>query len=207
MAKESGTTIVALKFEGGVIIASDKKASAGFINYDPRAQKIHKITDKILFGAAGLVGDIQFLVRILKANLELKSFKDKKEPSVGEASYLLANIMHSSKWFPYLTEVILVGKDSDNEYRIYSIDEAGGVSRFDDYISTGSGMMFALGTLEANYKKNMKKEEAIELAKKAVYSAIKRDLGSGEGIDIYVLTDQGIEEYHYKIEKDIIEQL
>jgi proteasome beta subunit len=202
MTKSSGTTIVAIKFRNGVLIASDKQSTAGTMVHHKKVQKLHQITDNILMGAAGLVGDIQALVKILQANLKLKYLRSKNEPTAEEAANFLATLMNYYKWFPFFSEVIIVGKDTDG-YHIYSIDEAGGLEKFDDFTSTGSGMMFALGVLEAEYKENMSEEEAKELAKKAVLSAIKRDLGSGCGIEIWTLTKEGLKKELYEVKEEL----
>lgn len=203
MEKESGTTIVALKFKDGVVIASDKRTSSyGLMVWEETTQKIHKITDNILMGAAGSVADIQFLVKVLSSELKLKELRTKRIATAEEAANLLAAIMYSNKWLPYFSEIIIVGKDLDS-YSIYSIDEIGGVSKHPKFIATGSGMMYALGVLEANWNENLSKEEAKEIAKNAVLSAIKRDTGSGGGVDIFILTDKGIERETYTVKKVI----
>jgi proteasome beta subunit len=202
MTESSGTTIVAIKFKDGVLIASDRQTTAGMMVYHKKTQKLHQITDNILMGAAGLVGDIQTLVKILQANLKLKYLRSKNEPTAEEAASFLASLMNYYKWFPFFSEVIIVGKDND-DYHIYSIDEAGGLEKFDDFISTGSGMVFALGVLETEYKENMSEEEAKELAKKAILAAIKRDLGSGYGIEIWTLTKEGLKKELYEIKEEL----
>ncbi|MGC9132881.1 MAG: proteasome subunit beta [Nanopusillaceae archaeon] len=202
MTENSGTTIVAIKFKDGIVLASDRQTTAGFMVYHKKTKKLHEITDKIIMGAAGLVGDIETLVKFLQTNLKLKKLKSKIDATAEEAANLLATLMNYYKWFPFFTEVIIAGKDEDG-YNIYSIDEAGGLEKFDDFIATGSGMPFALGVLESEYKENMNEEEAKELAKKAVLSAIKRDLGSGYGVEIWVLTDKGLEKEIYEIKEEI----
>jgi proteasome beta subunit len=202
MTEKSGTTIVAIKFKDGVVLASDRQTTAGFMVYHKKTKKLHEISDKIIMGAAGLVGDIETLVKFLQANLKLKKLKSKIDATAEEAANLLATLMNYYKWFPFFTEVIIAGKDEDG-YNIYSIDEAGGLEKFDDFTATGSGMPFALGVLESEYKENMSKEEAKELAKKAVLAAIKRDLGSGYGVEIWTLTDEGLEKEIYEIKEEI----
>jgi len=202
MTESSGTTIVAIKFKNGVLIASDRQATAGMMVYHKKTQKLHQITDNILMGAAGLVGDIQALVKILQANLKLKYLRSKNEPTAEEAASFLSTLMNYYKWFPFFSEVIIVGKDN-NDYNIYSIDEAGGLEKFDNFTSTGSGMVFALGVLETEYKENMSEEEAKELAKRAILAAIKRDLGSGYGIEIWTLTKEGLKKELYEIKEEL----
>ncbi|MFP3167178.1 MAG: hypothetical protein RXQ68_02020 [Candidatus Nanopusillus sp.] len=202
MKESSGTTIVAIKFKDGVLIASDRQTTAGMMVYHKKTQKLHQITDNILMGAAGLVGDIQALVKILQANLKLKYLRSKNEPTAEEAANFLSTLMNYYKWFPFFSEVIIVGKDND-DYNIYSIDEAGGLEKFDNFTSTGSGMVFALGVLETEYKENMSEEEAKELAKKAILAAIKRDLGSGYGIEIWTLTKEGFKKELYEVKEEL----
>jgi proteasome beta subunit len=202
MTESSGTTIVAIKFKDGVLIASDKQATAGMMVSHKKVQKLHQITDNILMGAAGLVGDIQALVKILQANLKLKYLRSKNEPTAEEAANFLSTLMNYYKWFPFFSEVIIVGKDND-DYNIYSIDEAGGLEKFDNFTSTGSGMVFALGVLETEYKENMSEEEAKELAKRAILAAIKRDLGSGYGIEIWSLTKEGLKKELYEVKEEL----
>jgi len=202
MTESSGTTIVAIRFKDGVLIASDKQTTVGMMVYHNKAQKLHQITDNILIGAAGLVGDIQALVKILQANLKLKYLRSKNEPTAEEAASFLSSLMNYYKWFPFFTEVIVVGKDND-DYNIYSIDEAGGLEKFDNFTSTGSGMVFALGVLETEYKEDMSEEEARELAKKAILAAIKRDLGSGYGIEIWTLTKEGLKKELYQVKEEL----
>jgi len=202
MTESSGTTIVAIKFKDGVLIASDRQTTAGMMVYHKKTQKLHQITDNILMGAAGLVGDIQALVKILQANLKLKYLRSKNQPTAEEAASFLSTLMNYYKWFPFFSEVIVVGKDND-DYNIYSIDEAGGLEKFDNFTSTGSGMVFALGVLETEYKENMSEEEAKELAKRAILAAIKRDLGSGYGIEIWTLTNEGLKKELYEIKEEL----
>ena len=202
MTESSGTTIVAIKFKNGVLIASDRQTTAGMMVYHKKTQKLHQITDNILMGAAGLVGDIQALVKILQANLKLKYLRSKNEPTAEEAASFLSTLMNYYKWFPFFSEVIIVGKDND-DYNIYSIDEAGGLEKFDNFTSTGSGMVFALGVLETEYKENISEEEAKELAKKAILAAIKRDLGSGYGIEIWTLTREGLKKELYEVKEEL----
>lgn len=203
MDLKTGTTIVAVKFKDGVVVASDKRASAGaLLTIDKNTKKIYEITDSILLGTAGLVADAQMLAKVLSSELKLKELRSKIKVTAEEAANLLARIMYSYKYFPFLTQLIIAGKNKD-DYSIYMLDELGGLTKHEDFIAVGSGMMYALGVLETGYKKNMTKEEAKELAKKAILAAIERDLGSGEGIDIYIVSDSGIEKETIKIEKKI----
>ena len=67
--------------------------------------------------------------------------------------------------------------------------------KVEDYDANwGSGMSYVLGLLERQYKKGMSVKECVELAKEAIKSSTQRDTGSGNGIDIYSITKEGIKQ-------------
>ena len=150
--------------------------------------------------AAGLYADLQFLAKILSANLKLKELRSGKRSSANEAASFLSTLMYARRLIPYFVEVVIAGKDYNGEYNIYILDPAGSIVKEEKFIATGSGMMFALGVLESEYKKDISISEAKELAKKAVYAAIQRDMGSGDGIEIVTISEKGIDRELIKIE-------
>jgi len=190
--RKTGTTVVAIRTKEGIVIASDKRVSWGYLVYSKEGEKITQITDNIVIAAAGVYADLQFLSKILSANLKLKELRSGKKVTAREAAYFLSTMMYSRRLLPYLVEVIVAGKDNGC-FGIYTLDPAGSIIEEKKFIATGSGMMFALGVLEAEYNENLSLEAAKELARKAVYTAIQRDMASGDGIEIVSITDKGIE--------------
>ncbi|HIP90134.1 MAG TPA: proteasome subunit beta, partial [Candidatus Nanopusillus sp.] len=70
--RKTGTTVVAIRTKEGIVIASDKRVSWGYLVYSKEGEKITQITDNIVIAAAGVYADLQFLSKILSANLKLK---------------------------------------------------------------------------------------------------------------------------------------
>jgi len=195
MEKElkTGTTTVGLIFKDGVVIAADKKSTMGYMVDSKVSKKIYKIDSHIGMTIAGSVGDAYALVRILKAQFSLYKL-ERGSITMQAASTLLSNILHGSKWYPYMNQFILAGFDRRGAH-IYSFDPLGGFDTFDKYYSTGSGSPFAYGALESEFKENMPLEDAIKLAVKSVKVAIERDIASGgKGITVAVVTKDGFEE-------------
>ncbi len=81
---------------------------------------------------------------------------------------------------------------------LYTLDPLGSVLP-DEYAAVGTGAEMALGVLDPQFKQNMTEDEAVDLAKKAVRSASLRDSASGDGVDIMVITAEGIKETSEKI--------
>jgi proteasome beta subunit len=105
-------------------------------------------------------------------------------------------MMYERRYFPLLTQVI-VGGVVDKPV-LYTLDPLGSVLP-DEYAAVGTGAEMALGVLDPQFKANMTEDEAVDLAKKAVRSAALRDSASGDGLDIMVITKDGIKESSEKI--------
>jgi proteasome beta subunit len=86
---------------------------------------------------------------------------------------------------------ILGGVDDDGPH-IYSIDPAGSIIE-EEYTVTGSGSQYALGVLEQQYNEDLSIEEAKTVAARSIESAVERDLASGNGINVCVVTEDGVE--------------
>jgi proteasome beta subunit len=187
---KTGTTTIGLICKDGVLLAAESKASAGYMVVNKEVQKVFQIDDRIGVTIAGMVSDGQQLINILKAEINLHKLESGEEMKVEAVANLLANIMYARKWFPYFTQVIVGGVDSDG-YHLFSFDPSGSCIK-EKYVSTGSGSPFVYGILEKDFKENMSLSEGKELIKQAIRSASERDMASGgEKIWIAEITKDG----------------
>ena len=74
---------------------------------------------------------------------------------------------------------------------MYDIGVDGSLSKMTDFVSTGSGSPIAYGVLETLYNNEISVKEGVVLAKKAINSAIQRDMPTGDGIDVFTITESG----------------
>lgn len=195
---KTGTTTVGIKCKDGIVLAADTRATAGYMIVDKNAEKVHKIMNNIALTIAGSVSDVQLIIKLLKAELTLKDIKTYRNSTVKESANLLASMAYQNirkmSMLPGVAHFILGGFD-DNEKRhfhLYDIFPDGSLTEVEDYISSGSGSVFAYGVLESHYESKITINEAIELAKKSVNTALQRDCASGNGIDIITITKDGI---------------
>ena len=184
---KTGTTTLAMVVKGGIVIAADHRVTAGYMVAHKVGKKVYKVDDFIGMTTAGLVGDLQTLVRYLKAEAELFKYKKGTRITVAGLSTLLANMLNQTKFAPFYVQIIIAGYDSSPH--VFSIDEAGG-SVEDKYVSTGSGSPFVYGVLEDGYEENMSKDEGIDLAIRAISTSLQRDAATGNGFDIVTITPE-----------------
>ena len=191
---KTGTTTLALKFKEGIVIASDRQGTTYY--KAGTVQKIFMLTkEESLMGVsiAGSAGDAVSLVNVLRSELKLYRFETGHQASVKTATSLLSAIMYNSyrQYQPYFIQFLVAGVDHTGSY-VYSMDMIGSITE-EKYASAGSGSFFALSKLEDEWKDDMSREEAKELAIRAIKLAANRDLYTGYGIDIVLLTKDGVE--------------
>ena len=199
MIQSTGTTTLAFKWRDGVIIATDRRATMDTMISSKTISKQHKISDHIAMTIAGGVGDSQHMVKVLQAESGIFFFKNGYEITVGGVAAQLANILNQTKFYPEYTFPIIAGVDGSGAH-VYSVDPAGGAEK-DDFISVGSGSPYVYGVMEDRYKSTeLSKEEAFDLAIRALCSALKRDAATGNGIDVVTITAK---EYYKWPDKEV----
>ena len=181
------TTIIGIKTTEGVVLASDKRASKGFFIGSKIVQKISKIDDSLAIAIAGQLSDAEHLIKVAAAERKLIELRRGFPLSVKESSRLIANLAYSGlrSYQPYYVELLVAGVDSSGSH-VNVADMSGAITN-EDYAASGSGAPIAYGVLESLYNKNITNDEAKEIARKAVFAAMERDPGSGNGTDILVI--------------------
>jgi len=191
-----GATAVGVTFDGGLVLASEKRIAFGNFLVSKSSKKTFEITPKVGATCAGLVADMQILSLQIAALAKIRKMELKRDVPPNSVAKMMSNMMYERRYFPLLTQVI-VGGLVDKPI-LYTLDPLGSVLP-DEYAAVGTGAEMALGVLDPQFKPNMTEKEAVDLAKKAVRSAALRDSASGDGLDIMVITKDGIKETTEKI--------
>jgi proteasome beta subunit len=177
-------------------LASEKRVAYGYLVVSKGGKKVFRLADQIGAACAGLVSDMQILVREVEAQANLFSMDVGRRISVRSAAKLMANILFNRRYAPLITQTIVAGLDEEGP-SLYVLDVLGSVIP-DKYAVVGSGTEIAVGVLEEGYKEEMKLKEAKELVTRAIKSAISRDVMSGDGIDFLIITKEGMAEESIK---------
>lgn len=187
-----GATTIGVVCSDGVILASEKRVSYGYMIMSRVGKKVFKITDRIGAACAGLVSDMQILVRQAEAYANLFSLDSGRPIAVKSAAKVMSNLLFSRRLVPLITQTIIGGIDEDGP-SIYILDVLGSVIP-DKFAAVGSGAEIAVGVLEEGFNEKMTVKEAKDLVVRAVKSAVRRDIMSGDGADFLVITKEGLQE-------------
>ncbi len=186
-------TVVGLKVKDGVVMATDRRLSYGNIILSRAARKIFVVDERAAVAFAGLYGDVSGLVRFLQADISAYKLIANAPVTIRSIAKRLSILMYSYKWFPFFVETLVGGVESDGTPRLYVLDPLGSILE-EDYTAVGSGATVAFGFLENTYRPDMTVEDAEKIAISAVRTAIGRDIGSGDGIDVVSITRNGVRE-------------
>lgn len=186
----TGTTIVAMKFDHGVIMAADSRTSAGTYVMNRVSNKLTKIAPRIYCCRSGRASHTQVIAEYVSSQVNLFSYSDEREPLVRDAANLVRSIVYYN---PMLTaSMIIAGYDEREKGSIYTVNLGGTVLK-KDWAIGGSGSIFLYGFCDSAYRDDMSFDEKLQLTKKLVQLAIKRDNSSGGCIRMIVIKKEGVE--------------
>jgi proteasome beta subunit len=188
-----GTTTVGLECSDGVVLATDTRATAGFLYIAHRhVKKLAKLDEHIAMTIAGSVADAQNLVDILRYHANIYRLESRMPMPVKSCARLASNIFFSQRYAPYIVEILVGGYDSEGP-SMYNVDLFGSLNK-EKFVSTGSGSPVAYGILESEYREGMSVDEASRVAARAIAAAIRRNAGTGDGVDVAIIDKKGYRE-------------
>ncbi|KAI0718312.1 N-terminal nucleophile aminohydrolase [Fomitopsis betulina] len=198
-----GTTTLAFRYKGGVIVAVDSRATAGSYVASGTVKKVIEINPYLLGTMAGGAADCQYWETYLGMQCRLHELRNRERISVAAASKYLSNLVYGYKGMGLSMGTMICGWDKTGP-AIFYVDSDG--SRLKgDLFSVGSGSTFAYGVLDQGYHWDLTDDEAIELGRRSIYAAGHRDAFSGNTINIYHVQQDGwkfignydVSEMHY----------
>ena len=178
-----GTTIVALTYADGIVMAGDRRATMGNLIASRDIEKVFPADEHSCVGIAGTAGVAIELVRLFQVELEHYEKIEGIELSLDGKANRLASMLRGNLGLAMqgLAVVPLFGGyDVDAGHgRIFSYDVTGGRYEEQEYHSVGSGSMFAKGALKKLYQQGMSAEEAVMACIEALYDAADEDSATG----------------------------
>jgi len=186
-----GTTTLAFKFQGGVIVSVDSRATAGSYIASQTVKKVIEINPYLLGTMAGGAADCSYWERVLAMRCRLYELRNKERISVAAASKILGNIVYSYRNMGLSMGTMVCGWDKKGPGLFYV--DSDGTRLENDMFAVGSGATFAYGVLDEGYSYDMSVEDARELGRRAIYHATHRDAYSGGQVNLYHMKETGWE--------------
>ncbi len=178
-----GTTVLALRYRGGVVIAGDRRATEGTSISERRIEKVHKTDHYSAVAIAGAAGPCMDLTRLFQVELEhYEKLEGTELSSDGKANKLAQMIKGNLPMAMQGLVVVPIFAGYDikrGSGRIFKYDIVGGQYEEAEYYAIGSGGKDARGSLKKIFKKESSCDEAICIAVEALYDAAEGDVATG----------------------------
>jgi len=186
-----GATAVGVTYRDGVVLGGERRITLGNYVISKRGRKIFRVTESVGAVCAGMVADMQNLVKEVGVYAKLKELEARRQLSASAVAKLTSVIMFERRFAPLLTQVILGGVDG--KPKVWVLDPLGSLIT-DEYASVGTGAEMATGVIEAGYRPGLSEQEARDLTVSSIRASIERDAMSGNGIDLLTLDGKGFRE-------------
>jgi proteasome beta subunit len=196
------TTTIGVVCRDGVLMTTDTRATMGSFVAHKNAKKVYRIDHHLAMTIAGVVGDAQAIVEMLRANAALYKLDMARPMPISSAARMVSNILFSSRFYPLGVQALIGGVD-DTGGHVFALDPLGS-SMEEKFVSTGSGSPVAYGVLESEWKENMTVKDATPVLVRAISSAMKRDSASGDSFDVAMVTGDGYRELTPEEKKHIL---
>jgi len=186
-----GATAVGIAYKDGVVLGAERRITLGSFVRSKSGKKVFKITDSVGAVCAGMVADMQNLVKEVAVYSKLKELESRKSMKPNSVAKLMSTLMFQNRYAPLLAQVIIGGIGV--KPIVYVLDPLGSVIS-DQYATVGTGEETAIGVVEAGYDASMTQKDARDLLVSSIKAAIQRDAMSGNGIDVLTIDKTGIKE-------------
>ena len=186
-----GATAVGIAYKDGVILGAERRITLGNYVISKSGKKVFKVTENVGVVCAGMIADMQNLVREVSTYAKLKELESRRFMKPNSVAKLMSVLMFERRYAPLLTQVILGGVG--NKPLVYVLDPLGSVIS-DEYAAVGTGAEMAIAVVEAAYSPSITQKDARDVLVSSIKAAIQRDAMSGNGLDILSIDASGIKE-------------
>jgi proteasome beta subunit len=178
-----GTTVLGLRFEDGIVMAGDRRATAGYTIADAKMRKVFAADDFSAIAIAGAAGQAVETVRLFQLELEHYEKLTGDRLSLEGKANRLAQMIRAN--FPLAVQGLVVvplfgGFDqARNEGRLFYYDATGGRWEEEDYQATGSGAQPAKNSLKKRWRPGLTRDDGLRVAVEALIDAAEDDVATG----------------------------
>jgi proteasome beta subunit len=178
-----GTTVLAIRFDEGVVMAGDRRATAGYMIANRRVEKVFAADEFSGVAIAGAAGPAVELVKLFQVQLEhYEKIEGETLSLEGKANQLgqlvRANLPAAMQGFVVVP--LFAGYDERRgRGRVFSYDATGGKYEESDFQTNGSGGIHARNWIKAQWREGMSRDEVVDLSLRALFAAADEDTATG----------------------------
>ncbi|XP_065332720.1 proteasome subunit beta type-1 [Cloeon dipterum] len=207
---DNGGSIVSIAGDDFVVIGSDTRLSSGFSIHTREQSKLFQVSNSSVLGSTGCWCDTLTLTRLVEARMKMYEHSHNKVMSTPAIAQMLSTMMYYKRFFPYYVSNVLAGLDTEGKGCVFSYDPIGHFARSDYRAGGSAGALLqplldnqiGLKNQEGVTAAPIPLERALAILKDVFISAAERDIYTGDGIEIKIITKDGIRTESFGLRKD-----
>ncbi|PRP84483.1 proteasome subunit beta type 6 [Planoprotostelium fungivorum] len=190
-AHSMGTSIMAVRFNGGVVVGADSRTTTGSYIANRVSDKLTPVHERIYCCRSGSAADTQAIADYVKYYLSIHSIELGELPATKTAAALFQQLCYTNK-NALQAGIIIGGWDKRNGGQVYSIPLGGSLVN-EPFATGGSGSTYIYGYCDANYRPDMTRQECEDFVVRALSLAMARDGSSGGVVRVAIIDESGVE--------------
>ncbi|RKP03892.1 hypothetical protein CXG81DRAFT_29137 [Caulochytrium protostelioides] len=195
----NGSAVMAMKGDGCVAIAADRRFGVQALTLGTEFQKIFQMNKYTFVGLAGLASDVITLSDQLRYKVKMYELREERPISPETFAHLASSSLYEKRFGPWFVEPIIAGLDpKTGEPFIASTDLIGCINFAKDFVVSGTANSQMYGMCESLWEPNLGPEDLFETISQAMLNAIDRDCIAGWGAVVHVITKDKIVTKHLK---------
>jgi len=205
----NGGTVLAIAGDDFVLLAADTRLSTGYSILSRDESKVYKLGDKTMLGCPGSFNDVVQLRGELNIRAQMYEHANGRPMTTESLAQLTSNTLYYRRFFPYYAFCIVAGLDVDGKGAVYSYDAIGSYQRLSRAaMGSGGHLMIPLldnlveHQLRTDPKPKLTLQMTKEIMKDAFVTAGERDIYTGDTLQMYAMTKDGIQLEEFELKKD-----
>ncbi|KAI8916572.1 hypothetical protein PhCBS80983_g05014 [Powellomyces hirtus] len=205
---DNGGTTLAIAGDDFCVIAGDTRQSEGYSINTRYAPKVYQLSNGAVLATGGMYADGVTLVKMIEQRLEWYRHAHAKEMSCGALAQMLSTILYHKRMFPYYVWNTLGGLDEEGKGAVYSYDPVGNYEKHKWNCSGSAGHLVQpfldnqIGFSHQREKPTLTMERVVQVTKDAFTSATERDIYTGDYLEMFLVTKEGIQKTLTDLKKD-----
>jgi 20S proteasome subunit beta 6 len=205
----NGGTSLGICGDDFAVIAADTRLSEGYSILSRNVSKVSVLTDSCVVATGGCYTDIYTLHKVLNSRIEEYYHEHNEHMSTPALAQMLGNTLYGRRFFPYYTFNVVAGIDKNGKGAVYTYDAVGSFERV-NYAAQGAGQKLIIPLLDnvvggRNRSDKIEPftiESAINIAKDAFITAGERDIYTGDAVEIFIITKEGVRKELFELKRD-----
>lgn len=216
---DNGGTVLGIAGKDFAVLAGDTRQVEGYSINSRYEQKIFNVGDDIVMTANGFAADGSALIDRFRNQVKWYKFDhNNKRMSVASSARYIRHLLYSKRFFPYYVSTLIAGLDEEGKGCVYSFDPVGSYER-EQCRAGGAAASLIMPFLDnqVNFKNQyqpgsdgtekkplryLELDEVLELVKDAFSSATERHIQVGDGLEIFIVTKEGVRTEYYPLKRD-----